>query len=91
MDIIKAREELLHGKTIYDMKLKVADYGRVSTDKEEQLNSLDNQINFFKEYINTNQNWTHVGSYIDEGISGTSISPIFFLEVCCNPLPEKVS
>ena len=73
MDIIKAREELLHGKTIYDMKLKVADYGRVSTDKEEQLNSLDNQINFFKEYINTNQNWTHVGSYIDEGISGTSI------------------
>lgn len=73
MDIIKAREELIHGKTIYDMKLKVADYGRVSTDKEEQLNSLDNQVNFFKEYIDTNPNWTHIGSYIDEGISGTSI------------------
>ena len=39
MDIIKAREELLKGKTIYDLKLRVADYGRVSTDKDEQLNS----------------------------------------------------
>ena len=69
MDIIKAREELLKGKNIYDMKLRVADYGRVSTDKDEQLNSLDNQINYFKDYIKSNKNWTHVNSYIDEGIS----------------------
>lgn len=72
MDIIKAREELLKGKTIYDMKLRVADYGRVSTDKDEQLNSLENQINYFKDYVKSNKNWTHVNSYIDEGISGTS-------------------
>ena len=30
MDIIRARGELIGGKTIYDMKLKVASYGRVS-------------------------------------------------------------
>ena len=42
MEIKKAREELRKGKTIYDMHLKVAYYGRVSTDKDDQLNSLEN-------------------------------------------------
>lgn len=72
MDIIKAREELLLGKTIYDMKLRVADYGRVSTDKDDQLNSLENQINYFSDFIASNNNWIHVESYVDEGISGTN-------------------
>ncbi len=72
MNITKARGELLSGKTIYDMKLKVADYGRVSTDKDDQLNSLENQVNYFADLIKSNPNWTHVDSYIDEGISGTS-------------------
>lgn len=35
MEIIKARSELMLGKTIYDMRLRVVDYGRVSTDKDE--------------------------------------------------------
>ena len=73
MDIIKAREELIKGKTIYDMNLRVADLCRVSTDKDEQLNSLDNQVNYFSEMINNCPNWTHIGSYVDEGISGTSV------------------
>lgn len=42
MDIVKSRQQIMLGKTIYDMDLKVADYGRVSTDKDEQLNSLEN-------------------------------------------------
>lgn len=73
MNILKAREEILEGKTIYDMKLKVADYGRVSTDKDEQINSLENQKKYFDDYINNNKNWIHVNSYIDEGISGTQV------------------
>ena len=73
MDIIRARGELIGGKTIYDMKLKVASYGRVSTDKDDQLNSLDNQINYFKDMIGGVKNWTHVCSYSDEGISGTQV------------------
>lgn len=57
MDIKKAREELRKGKTIYDMPLKVAYYARVSTDKDDQLNSLENQQNYFEEMINENINW----------------------------------
>ena len=54
MDILKARQELILGKTIYDMNLRVADYGRVSTDKDDQLNSLENQTNYFNEMISLN-------------------------------------
>ena len=72
MNITKVRESLLLGKTIHDLKLRVADYSRVSTDKNEQLNSLENQKNYFKELIKSNKNWIHVNSYIDEGICGTS-------------------
>ena len=73
MNILKAREELMMGKTIYDMNLKVADYGRVSTDKEQQINSLENQVNYFSDLIKNVKTWTHVRSYIDEGISGTQV------------------
>ena len=73
MDIVKARQELMLGKTIYDMNLKVADYGRVSTDKDDQINSLDNQIKFFNDMIGSVNKWVHVGSYSDEGISGTQV------------------
>lgn len=74
MDIIKARQILLKGKTIYDMKLNVAYYARVSTDKQDQLNSLENQSKYFKEMILENKNWNLVGEYIDEGISGTAVT-----------------
>jgi len=74
MNIVKAREDLLLGKTIYDMKLRVADYGRVSTDKDNQINSLENQINYFNDFISSVSNWTHVASYKDEGISGTQVN-----------------
>ena len=73
MNLIKARQELMLGKTIYDMKLRVANYGRVSTDKDDQINSLENQVNYFNDMINNVKNWTHVGSYSDEGISGTQV------------------
>ena len=73
MDIIKARAELMKGKTIYDMELNVADYGRVSTDKADQLNSLENQVKFFTDMVSGVKSWNHVGSYSDEGISGTQV------------------
>lgn len=73
MDIIKARQELMLGKTIYDMNLRVVDYGRVSTDKDDQLNSLENQINYFSDLIGSVKTWTHIRSYSDEGISGTQV------------------
>lgn len=73
MDIKKAREDLRKGKTIYDMPLRVVYYARVSTDKDDQLNSLENQQNYFEEMITENKNWVFCGGYIDEGISGTAV------------------
>ena len=73
MKIKKAREELRSGKTIYNMHLKVAYYGRVSTDKDDQLNSLENQQHYFEDMIKENPNWIFTQGYIDEGISGTAV------------------
>lgn len=73
MNILKTREELLLGKTIYEMPLKVAYYSRVSTDKDEQLNSLENQKNYFEDFIKSNKHWQYIEGYIDEGISGTAV------------------
>jgi len=60
------------GKSIYDLPLRVTFYARVSTDKDEQLNSLENQVQYYTEFIQSKPNWTYCSGYIDEGISGTS-------------------
>jgi len=73
MNILKIRSELIRGLKIYDLNLNVAYYARVSTDKDDQLNSLDNQANYFKEMIEENDSWYLVDEYIDEGISGTAV------------------
>lgn len=52
-------------------KQLVAGYGRVSSDKEDQVNSLESQRRYFKEYINAHEDWVLVDVYYDEGISGT--------------------
>ena len=53
-------------------KLKAAAYCRVSTDKDDQINSLNSQRQFFTDYINKHDNWQLVNIYYDEGVSGTS-------------------
>lgn len=53
-------------------KKNVAAYCRVSTDKEDQANSLENQRNYFQRYIENNPEWNLVDVYYDDGISGTS-------------------
>lgn len=72
MNVLKIRNEMRGGKSIYDIPLRVTFYARVSTDKEEQLNSLENQIQYYTELIKSKPQWTYVDGYIDEGISGTS-------------------
>ncbi len=71
MDILTARKEL-RTRTIYDLSLRVTFYARVSTDKDEQLNSLDNQVKYYQELIGKNKAWTYVPGYVDEGLSGIS-------------------
>ncbi len=52
--------------------MNIAAYCRVSTDKEDQLNSLETQKEFFTEYTNRTGD-TLIKVYADEGISGTKI------------------
>ena len=72
MNVLKIRSEMRNGKSIFDLPLRVTFYARVSTDKDEQLNSLENQVQYYTELIQSKPNWTYVEGYIDEGISGTS-------------------
>ena len=53
------------------MQLNVVYYARVSTDKDDQLNSLENQSKYFEDYISNNSKWNFCGSFVDEGITGT--------------------
>lgn len=52
--------------------MNIAAYCRVSTEKEDQLNSLDAQKRFFAEYAQKTGD-TLVRIYADEGLSGTKI------------------
>lgn len=72
MTLYEMKKEFFKGKTIFELPLKVTYYARVSTDKEEQIHSLNNQITYFKEYIKLNKNWQYINGYIDKGITGTS-------------------
>lgn len=72
MDIYKIREQLTQGKTIYDLPLRVTYYARVSSEKEVQLNSLENQKYYYPKFIKNIPKWTFVNGYIDEGISASS-------------------
>ena len=71
MDIHDTRQ-LLKTKTIYDIPLRVTYYARVSSESDEQLNSLGNQISYYEDFIKRNMAWTFVPGYIDEGLSGIS-------------------
>ena len=72
MNVLRIRNEMRSGKTIFDLPLRVTFYARVSTEKDEQINSLENQIQYYTELIQSKPNWTYIEGYIDEGISGTS-------------------
>ena len=52
-------------------KLRVTAYCRVSTDKEDQSNSLISQQKYFADYITHHDDWILKNVYYDEGISGT--------------------
>lgn len=73
MDLYTVRNNIMKGVPLQELNLRVCFYARVSTDKDEQLHSLSNQISFFNDYIGKVPNWDFVGSYIDEGISGTQV------------------
>ena len=52
---------------------RVAAYCRVSTKQDEQLNSYENQVNYYTERIRREAGWKLAGIYADKGITGTSM------------------
>ena len=52
--------------------LRVAAYCRVSTDDIDQLVSIEMQKNAYRDMIKANPKWKHVGTYVDDGFSGTN-------------------
>ena len=72
MEVRKIRSEMRMGRSFYDLPLRVTFYARVSTDQDEQINSLENQVQYYTELIQSKPNWKFVPGYIDEGISGGS-------------------
>lgn len=52
---------------------RVVFYARVSTESNVQLHSLEEQRKFFLKFINENHDYSFVGEYVDEGITGTSM------------------
>ena len=69
MDILSARQ-MLRTRTIYEIPMRVTFYARVSSDSDEQLNSLANQRSYYENLIRKNPAWTFVEGYVDEGLSG---------------------
>lgn len=54
------------------LKKKVTAYCSVSTDREEQLSSYENQVSYYTELITKEPTYQMVDVYADEGISGTN-------------------
>ena len=52
-------------------KIPVAAYARVSTEKEEQEDSFERQVEHYTQMINAKPEWKLVDIYADPGISGT--------------------
>lgn len=73
MDIYAVRERIKKENINFmNLPLRVTFYARVSTEFNVQLNSLDNQITYYTDFIKGNPNWEYVEGYVDEGISGVS-------------------
>lgn len=52
--------------------VRVAIYGRVSTQHEAQLSAFENQQQWYEDYAKTHPEWLIVARYYDEGITGTA-------------------
>jgi DNA invertase Pin-like site-specific DNA recombinase len=53
--------------------LRMAAYCRVSSDSDDQHNSYIGQVNYYTETIGERSDWTLVGIYADEGLTGTKM------------------
>jgi DNA invertase Pin-like site-specific DNA recombinase len=59
--------------SVFQDKIRVAAYCRVSTDDEEQLDSYNSQVRHYTDLIKSKPEWDFVEVYADEAITGTMI------------------
>lgn len=73
VEVIKANRKL-SDRTGEGLEfLRVAQYGRVSTDTEEQLNSYKSQFSYYKEMVGQRSDWILADIYANEAITGTQV------------------
>lgn len=65
MNIYHVRQQL-RMKSIYDMNLRFVYYARVSSDKEEQKNSIINQRLYYEQFITPADEKTHGFNRVDD-------------------------
>ena len=63
---IPARRDLSNRAAMTTRKIRVAAYCRVSTEQDEQLNSFENQVTYYTEFITNNPQYELAGIYADE-------------------------
>ena len=66
-------KSIMLGEKIYNLPLRVCYYCRVSTGSDVQLNSLDNQLEYYENYIKSKPKWKFSGGYIEEGKTGVRV------------------
>ena len=70
VEIVPAEAEL---HPVEKKALRVAAYCRVSTDQESQTESYEIQVEHYRKFIMQHDDWVYVGTYADEGRSGTNV------------------
>ena len=63
INVLEAKHEQFH-------RIRVCAYCRVSTEEDEQENSLENQMSHYEDAIQANPNYELAGIYSDFGVSG---------------------
>ena len=58
-------------KVATNVKLRVAAYCRVSTERVQQKTSIDSQRQHYEDYIRSNPDWQFAGIYWETGVTGT--------------------
>lgn len=72
VELNKLTKEVMKQRALSKL-IRVVAYCRVSTEHDDQKNSLENQRLYFEEYVKQHKDWVLIDVYADEGISETSL------------------
>ena len=73
IQLIKANKTISSRRGVLQDVIRVAAYCRVSTDSEDQINSYNSQLQYYKDYISQKPEWNFAGIFADEAITGTKV------------------